>query len=82
MRPKRESAAQPRPEPLAVGSAPVMAAPESVERDRMVAEAAYFRAERRGFSGDDAQRQQDWLEAEAEVERLIVGVTRSDNDRK
>lgn len=35
-------------------------------RQQMIAEAAYFRAERRGFSGGDAVR--DWCEAEAEVD--------------
>jgi DNA anti-recombination protein RmuC len=39
------------------------------ERHQMIAEAAYFRAERRGFCGDDSLH--DWIEAEAEVsERL------------
>jgi hypothetical protein len=35
----------------------------------MIAEAAYFRAERRGFSGGDAVR--DWCEAEAEVDARL-----------
>lgn len=35
-------------------------------RQRMIAEAAYFKAERRGFNGGDAVR--DWCEAEAEVD--------------
>ena len=34
-------------------------------RERMIAEAAYFKAERRGFNGGDAVR--DWCEAEAEI---------------
>jgi phosphoenolpyruvate-protein kinase (PTS system EI component) len=39
------------------------------ERQKMIAEAAYFRAEERGFDGGDAMA--DWIEAEAEVnERL------------
>jgi septation ring formation regulator EzrA len=33
------------------------------------AEAAYFRAERRGFNGGDAVA--DWLEAEAEIDRRL-----------
>lgn len=36
------------------------------QRQQMIAEAAYFRAERRGFNGGDAVR--DWCEAEAEIE--------------
>lgn len=39
------------------------------ERRRMIAEAAYFRAERRGFKDGDAVR--DWCEAEAEIEAYI-----------
>jgi chromosome segregation ATPase len=35
----------------------------------MIAEAAYFRAERRGFAGGDAIR--DWCEAEAEVDARL-----------
>lgn len=34
-------------------------------REQMIAEAAYFRAERRGFEGGDPLA--DWLEAEAEI---------------
>jgi DNA repair ATPase RecN len=39
------------------------------ERRRMIAEAAYFRAERRGFKDGDAVR--DWCEAEAEVDARL-----------
>jgi hypothetical protein len=42
-------------------------APES-GRERMIAEAAYFRAERRGF--EPGQEVADWLQAEAEITRL------------
>jgi len=41
------------------------------ERHRMVAEAAYFRAEKRGFRGGNPET--DWMEAEAEVETLMAG---------
>lgn len=42
-------------------------APE--ERKRMIAEAAYYRAERRGFAtGGELD---DWIEAETEIDRLI-----------
>jgi hypothetical protein len=37
------------------------------ERHRMIAEAAYFRAERRAFQGGCPF--QDWLEAEREIEQ-------------
>ncbi len=39
------------------------------ERYRMIAEAAYFRAEKRGFAGGDIA--EDWIQAEAEVDRNL-----------
>ena len=39
------------------------------ERQQLIARAAYFRAEKRGFA--PGWEQQDWFEAEAEVTRLI-----------
>ena len=38
-------------------------------RHRMIAEAAYYRAEQRGFAGDDVLR--DWLDAEFEIDQLL-----------
>ncbi len=46
---------------------PYRATPE--ERQRMIAEAAYYRAERRGFVAGDPMR--DWLEAEAEIDAKL-----------
>ena len=40
------------------------------ERHRMIAEAAYFRAQQRT---GPASPEQDWLEAEAEVDTLLLG---------
>lgn len=40
------------------------------ELTRMIAEAAYLRAEKRGFVG--GQELDDWLEAEAEIKRLLT----------
>lgn len=46
-------------------------------REQMIAEAAYFRAERRGFEGGDPLT--DWLEAEAEITaRLVPPEARAD----
>ncbi len=39
------------------------------QREQMIAEAAYFRAERRGFAGGDPVT--DWIEAQAEVEASL-----------
>lgn len=38
-------------------------------REQMIAEAAYYKAERRGFNGGDALR--DWCEAEAEIDARL-----------
>ncbi|MGA7964672.1 MAG: DUF2934 domain-containing protein [Gammaproteobacteria bacterium] len=40
-------------------------------RHEMIAQAAYFRAERRGFVGGGEV--EDWLEAEREIERTLKG---------
>ena len=40
------------------------------ERRRMIAEAAFLRAQNRGFSGGNPE--QDWLEAEAEIDRMYA----------
>ena len=42
--------------------------PDGADRYQMVATAAYFRAEHRGFVGGDPV--QDWLAAESEISRL------------
>lgn len=39
------------------------------ERQKLIAQAAYFRAEKRGFA--PGYELQDWIEAEIEVQRLI-----------
>jgi hypothetical protein len=40
------------------------------ERQRMIAEEAYLRAERRGFTGGDPSH--DWVEAEIEIDRRLL----------
>lgn len=69
---RRTASAASAPQPVTAASV-TQAPPGSGDRDRMIAEAAYYRAERRGFVGDDAERRQDWLEAEAEIDRIIAG---------
>lgn len=39
------------------------------ERQNMIAEAAYFRAEHRNFEGGNLE--QDWFESEAEINNLL-----------
>ncbi|MEO6382201.1 MAG: DUF2934 domain-containing protein [Nitrobacter sp.] len=43
------------------------------ERQRKIAEAAYLRAEQRGFAA--GWEQEDWLLSEAEIDRLIQSST-------
>lgn len=46
-------------------------------RQSMIAEAAYYRAERRGFCGNADDLLNDWLEAEAEIERAPAAQSES-----
>jgi hypothetical protein len=45
---------------------------EAAQRQAMIAEAAYFRAQRRGFEPGHAL--EDWLAAEQEIYRLVAGM--------
>ena len=48
--------------------------PSPAERERMVAEAAYFLAERRGFApGSEAS---DWREAESQIDTMLAAMQR------
>jgi hypothetical protein len=49
-------------------------APSAVERRTMIGVAAYYRAERRSFAPGGAEA--DWLEAEADIDRLLTAITR------
>ena len=42
---------------------------DPIRRHRLIAEAAYYRAEKRGFA--NGSELQDWLEAESEVSKLL-----------
>jgi hypothetical protein len=53
---------------LPVHAAPPLAEPGEPVSKAMVAEAAYYRAERRGFA--PGMELEDWLEAEKEIEAL------------
>jgi Protein of unknown function (DUF2934) len=46
----------------------------STDRGRMIAEAAYYHAEQRGFSGGD--QVQDWLDAEKLIDQMSMGTKR------
>jgi len=77
---KKTGTTNPAAREQAVNSAPVATPAASgdgstafspAERWEMIAIAAYRRAEQRGFSGGSAE--QDWLEAEAEIDRELGG---------
>ena len=44
-------------------------------RRQMIACAAYCRAEQRGFAGGAESQLHDWLEAEAEIDRMLAGTS-------
>jgi hypothetical protein len=46
------------------------------ERYRAIAEAAYYKAQHRGFQGGDPG--EDWREAEAEIDAWILGNERGE----
>ena len=49
--------------------ADLAAANGGIPREHWIAEAAYFRAEQRGFS--PGNEMSDWLDAEADVDRML-----------
>lgn len=48
---------------------------DSQVRHQMIACAAYCRAEQRGFTGGAESQLHDWLEAEAEIDRMLAGTS-------
>lgn len=44
---------------------------KQIRRQEMIATAAYYRAEKRGFKGDKMDAVQDWLEAETEIDNEL-----------
>lgn len=66
-----EGSVAPEQVPEATAAAPAWSLTGSEERQRMIAEAAYYRAEQRGF--EPGAELEDWLEAEAAVDRALVG---------
>jgi len=56
---------QPQPQPAPVGDPP----PSDEELRRMIEEAAYYRAEKRGFT--PGGEEEDWREAEREIRARV-----------
>lgn len=73
----KASAAAPAPAAKKTPSKPSKMMITSEERQRMIAEAAYYIAEKRGFQGGNCD--QDWLEAAAQIDRIIMGSTSRNN---
>jgi Protein of unknown function (DUF2934) len=65
----RARSAQPKAARATKAQAPQRAAVAAEDRRAMIAEAAYLRAERRGFA--PGHETEDWLAAEAEVDVLL-----------
>ena len=74
---KAKAPAKPRAKKAAApGKALVVPAAMEISEDirrGMIAQAAYLRAERRGFTGGFDKEREDWLAAEAEVDALLKG---------
>ena len=78
-----KTAATPRKTPAKSSTAATRTRPAAAvtaeQRWRMIADAAFYRAERRGFSpGGEVN---DWLEAEAEIEALLAKPKSSNSKR-
>lgn len=73
----KAAAAAPAPAAKKTPSKPSKMMITSEERQRMIAEAAYYIAEKRGFQGGNCD--QDWLEAAAQIDRIIMGSTSRNN---
>jgi len=57
-------------EPRAATPEEPRAIPKDEERCHQIAEAAYYKAEKRGF--EPGHEMEDWLEAEAETEQQVL----------
>lgn len=68
----QEKKAAPAPE-MPVPTRPTLPALSSAQKWQMVAEAAYYRAEKRGFA--QGHQDEDWFAAEREIERLVQRLT-------
>ncbi|MDP2154413.1 MAG: DUF2934 domain-containing protein [Sulfuricella sp.] len=66
--PKKAVAAAPKKKPAAKRATVAKSTITPEQRYCMVAEAAYFHAERHGFLGDPVQ---DWIAAEAEIAAIL-----------
>ncbi len=85
LRTARNSSKGPRDEPAAAATEtkvptpnncfPGPAALDPQVRHQMIACAAYCRAEQRSFAGGAESQLHDWLDAEAEINRMLAGTS-------
>lgn len=68
--PAPKSAAKPSEAPAKPTAAKPAAKPSPTERTKMIAEAAYYLAQKRGFGGGNELA--DWAAAEKQVDALIA----------
>jgi DUF2934 family protein len=68
--------------PLRPGDSPRRSVVAPDERRRLIAEAAYLKAESRGFQGGSPDR--DWLDAESEIDAMLLrgGEARGGSSRR
>lgn len=60
------------PQPAASGASDDVSEVSPEERQRMIEEAAYYCAQRRQAQGGEGTADDDWAEAEAQIERLLA----------
>ncbi len=85
LRTTRKSSKGPRDEPAAAATKakapardnrfPGLATLDPQVRHQLIARAAYCRAEQRSFAGGAESQFHDWLVAEAEIDRMLVGTS-------
>lgn len=71
--PKGPQRVENRKTQVLTGGDGVIAQMAAGERHQLIAEAAYYRALKRGFEGGNAM--EDWLAAEAEVDRQLLSLS-------
>jgi hypothetical protein len=65
--------AEAKPDSRSTAANTASTAPPADPRHAMIAEAAYFRSEKRGFA--DGHELDDWLAADADIDRQLGGAT-------
>ncbi len=64
----KKSVTKPPRNKKSVSSEQLVSSNNEIDRQQKIAIVAYYKAEKRGFTGNEVDAVQDWLEAEKEVE--------------